>query len=332
MRRNDAAMPRRSRPLLDRPPTAVHYRARYLKLNGRLMEPSQRVGVALRLLLDACTLAPGRASSATQLVALIATSTNAVASPVSVADKSLIGDVLEILTTHDKRYRRPHNQIVRNLPLAKFRGKLLLPTKAAMTRDAEARRELLVLAAAVDGGVDEDLPPVLPPVQLELRDNALPEYRYTVREELNAAAVAMVVDRLAKSREANPAEAEPAEANPAEAEPATEPAAPDTSPDPGRDDDDDETQTAEKGVDATKPAAEDLPDKIVPYSTKWPDPLNDLDGYLEWLKGQHAARLRARVEQGSDSAPVQPRKTWRIVVGVALLAVGCAAVGVALLA
>ena len=58
MRRNDAAMPRRSRPLLDRPPTAVHYRARYLKLNGRLMEPSQRVGVALRLLLDAGTLAP----------------------------------------------------------------------------------------------------------------------------------------------------------------------------------------------------------------------------------------------------------------------------------
>ena len=276
MRRNDAAMPRRSRPLLDRPPTAVHYRARYLKLNGRLMETSQRVGVALGLLLDAGTLAPGRASSATQLVALIATSTNAVASPVSVADKSLIGDVLEILTTHDKRYRRPHNQIVRNLPLAKFRGKLLLPTKAAMTRDAEARRELLALAAAVDGGVDEDLPPVLPPVQLELRDNALPEYRYTVREELNAAAVAMVVDRLAKSAEANPAEANPAEANPAEAnpaeanpaeanpaeanpaeanpaeanpaeanpaeanpaeaEPATEPAAPDTSPDPGRDD------------------------------------------------------------------------------------------------
>ena len=67
--------------------TQDHYRQRYLKLSPKLLEPSQRVGVALGLLLDDGTLPPGQASSATKIIELVATLTNAVARRRNVADE-----------------------------------------------------------------------------------------------------------------------------------------------------------------------------------------------------------------------------------------------------
>jgi hypothetical protein len=76
--------------------------------------------------------------------------------------------VLDAVASPDTRYRRPHNKLAKNLPMAEFRGKLIFPTTADISRDAEARRELLALAARVEGGPPPDLPPVLPPVQREM--------------------------------------------------------------------------------------------------------------------------------------------------------------------
>ncbi len=71
--------------------------------------------------------------------------------------------VLDAVASPDTRYRRLHNKLAKNLPMAEFRGKLVFPTTADISRDAEARRELLALAARVEGGPPPDLPPVLPP-------------------------------------------------------------------------------------------------------------------------------------------------------------------------
>ena len=60
--------------------------------------------------------------------------------------------VLDAVASPDTRYRRPHNKLAKNLPMAEFRGKLIFPTTADISRDAEARRELLALAARVEGG------------------------------------------------------------------------------------------------------------------------------------------------------------------------------------
>ena len=79
--------PRRMTPEPARLLTQDHYRQRYLKLSPKLLEPSQRVGVALGLLLDDGTLPPGQASSATKIIELVATLTNAVARRPNVADE-----------------------------------------------------------------------------------------------------------------------------------------------------------------------------------------------------------------------------------------------------
>ena len=60
--------------------------------------------------------------------------------------------VLDAVASPDTRYRRPRNKLAKNLPMAEFRGKLVFPSTAVINRDAEARRELLSLAARVEGG------------------------------------------------------------------------------------------------------------------------------------------------------------------------------------
>ena len=62
----------------------------------------------------------------------------------------------------------PTTKMAKNLLVAKFRGKLVFPSSAGISHDAEARRELLALAAGVEGGPPPDLPPVLPPVLREM--------------------------------------------------------------------------------------------------------------------------------------------------------------------
>ena len=104
------------------------------------------------LLLEDGTLPPGKASSATRIIDLVATLTNAVERRPNVAETSLMVAVLDALASPDARYRRTHNRLARNLPKAEFRGKLVQPSPAEISRDAEVRQELLALAAEVEGG------------------------------------------------------------------------------------------------------------------------------------------------------------------------------------
>ena len=122
-----------------------------MKLSPKLLEPSQRVGVTLGLLLDDGTLPPGEASSAAKISDLVATLTNAVARRPNVAQTSLMSAVLDAVASPDTRHRPPHNKLAKNLHMAEFRGKLVFPSTADISRDAEARRELLSLAARVEG-------------------------------------------------------------------------------------------------------------------------------------------------------------------------------------
>ena len=150
-KRTSGTSPRRRKPEPARRVTREHYRERYLELSPRLLEPSQRVGVALGLLLEDGTLPPGKASSATRIIDLVATLTNAVERRPNVAETSLMVAVLDALASPDARYRRTHNKLAKNLPKAEFRGKLVQPSPAEISRDAEARWELLALAAGLEG-------------------------------------------------------------------------------------------------------------------------------------------------------------------------------------
>ena len=167
-KRTSGTSPRRRKPEPARRVTREHYRERYLELSPRLLEPSQRVGVALGLLLEDGTLPPGKASSAARIIDLVATLTNAVERRPNVAETSLMVAVLDVLASPDARYRRTHNKLAKNLPKAEFRGKLVQPSPAEISRDAEARWELLALAAGLEGEPPPDLQSVLPPVQREM--------------------------------------------------------------------------------------------------------------------------------------------------------------------
>ena len=247
-KRTSGTSPRRRKPEPARRVTREHYRERYLELSPRLLEPSQRVGVALGLLLEDGTLPPGKASSATRIIDLVATLTNAVERRPNVAETSLMVAVLDALASPDARYRRTHNKLAKNLPKAEFRGKLVQPSPAEISRDAEARWELLALAAGLEGGPPPDLLSVLPPVQREMgpvADDALQSPAVVLDEE--AAAVPTAAPRDADSDE------------------------PET-PAP-------EESVAETVASDTKTGAHQLPEER-------PDPNRDLEGYLRWLRSQ----------------------------------------------
>ena len=252
-KRTSGTSPRRRKPEPARRVTREHYRERYLKLSPRLLEPPQRVGVALGLLLEDGTLPPGKASSAARIIDLVATRTNAVERRPNVAERSLMEAVLDVLASPDARYRRTHNRLAKNLPIENFRGRLLSPTAAEISRDAEARRELLELAAGLKGGPPPDLPSVLPPVQREMGlvpDDALQNPAVVPDEE--AAAVPTAAPRDADSD------------------------GPET-PAP-------EESVAETVASDTKTGAHQLPEEP-------PDPNRDFDGYLRWLELRRQERL-----------------------------------------
>ena len=199
-------------------------------------------------MLEDGTLPPGKASSATRIIDLVATLTNAVERRPNVAETSLMVAVLDALASPDARYRRTHNKLAKNLPKAEFRGKLVQPGPAEISRDAEARRELLALAAGLEGGPPPDLPPVLPPVQREtapVPDDALQSPAVVLDEE--AAAVPTAAPRDADSDE--PGTSAP------------------------------EESAAETVVYDTRAAAHHLPEEP-------PNPDRDLEGYLRWLRLQ----------------------------------------------
>ncbi len=270
-KRSSSASPRRPKPEPARRVPQEHYRERYLKLSPRLLEPSQRVGVALGLLLEDGTLAPGRSSSANKIIELLATLTNAVAGRPNVAERSLIIAVLDGLASPDARYRRTHNKLAKNLPTAKFRGRLLSPTVAETNRDAEVRRELLALAAEVEGGPPPDLPPVLPPVQRETAPvPVVPSHSAAVvpNEEAAAVATAALLPEDADSDD-------------------TETPAP-------------EELAAETVVYDTETAAHQL-------QTEPPNPNHDLEGYLRWLKLRRQELLSSAQLPAPEPSPGRGR-------------------------
>ena len=134
-------------------PLSEIYRQRHIKLAPKLITDWQRVAVALDLLIRAGEIIPGKFSSCTAIHTLLIHRTTTFDETFEVYRKSISRDVLDAVAPADSRARRRHNAIINHLGTTRLKGRALLPSPAALARDAAAREELCKLAARLPDGL-----------------------------------------------------------------------------------------------------------------------------------------------------------------------------------
>ena len=152
-------MQNRGRLSLEDPlPLSEVYRQRRIKLAPKLITDWQRVGVALDMLIRAEEIKPGKFSSCKAIHTLLVHLTTTFDKTPEVYQKSIVQDVLDAIAPADSRSRRRHNAIIENLAKTRLKGRDILPSPAALDRDAAAREELGKLAARLPDGLPDNLP------------------------------------------------------------------------------------------------------------------------------------------------------------------------------
>ena len=152
-------MQNRGRLSLEDPlPLSEVYRQRHIKLAPKLITDWQRVGVALDMLIRAEEIKPGKFSSCKAIHTLMVHLTTTFDKMPEVYQRSIVQDVLDAIAPADSRSRRRHNAIIENLATTRLKGRDILPSPAALARDAAAREELGKLAARLPDGLPDNLP------------------------------------------------------------------------------------------------------------------------------------------------------------------------------